>query len=116
MHQLVLMSMYPNKIRPSASSKQSVIRIWEHIYGSDSSIKSNVKDIRNSYDDGILPNQTNKVELVNTLYSIKPTNEFNMLIDKSNQFLNKMTSILPNYIDKRIRLGRESFANSYIEI
>lgn len=113
MHTYVLMSLYPIPVRPSASSKTQVMNIWKRI--KDVAETKEVKDKWMSYDDSIIPNQTKDLELVNTLYKMRPNSDFYNLISRSKQFETKMQSLVDGYVQKRLKLGRELYTDSYIE-
>lgn len=113
MHELVLMSVYPISVRPSRSSKQSVVSIWKQIQDEAEVTKTIDKWL--DYDDGILSKQTKDIHLLNLIYKMKPTAEFNTLIDNSKKFEIYMNSLVPNYIEKRMKIGRELYTNAYIE-
>lgn len=114
MHKLVLMALSPIPVRPSASSKQSVISIWKKLK-KGAEVK-NVTDKWPYYDDGIIPKQTIDLDVVNVAYTMKPDQEFKQLIEKSKQFESVMNNIVQDYVEKRMKIGKSMYTDSYIEI
>ncbi len=113
MHTYVLMSLYPLPVRPSASSKPQVINIWKRIKEIAETKEATDKWL--SYDDSIISTQTADLDVVNTLYKVHPNSDFYKLVANSKQFENKMQTLLPGYVQKRLKLGREMYTDSYIE-
>lgn len=112
MTKFVLMSQYPNYVRPSRSSKKQVIDIWDKL-SKETEVKRTPK-IWSFYDDYINTKSTDRIELLNKEYRLKPDSEYLAMIERSNKFISKMTELLPSYIDKRISAGKNKFVLEYI--
>lgn len=112
MTKFVLMSQYPNYVRPSRSSKKQVIDIWDKLL-KETEVKKTTK-IWSFYDDYINPKSINRIQLLNQEYRLKPDAEYLAMVERSNKFISKMTELLPDYINKRIKVGKDKFALEYI--
>jgi hypothetical protein len=112
MHKIVLMSQYPLFIRPSRSSKTQVVNIWQKL--NSICISKPTETIWNTYDNSIITNSIDRIELLNKEYSLEPSNEFNKLVRVSNEFIEKMSLLVPNYTEKRLKKGRELYTLEYI--
>ncbi len=118
MHALVLMSEYPKMLRPSRSSKDKVIQLWLKL-GIRSDIRLLSQPVKkedqwSDYDSSINPKETVNLEVVNRLYSMEPTVDYKELIDKSNEFIEKMSLLVPGYVEKRLKVGRQQYTEEYI--
>ena len=118
MHALVLMSIYPKMARPSRSSKSKVVQLWLNL-----GIRSDIRllsqpvkkeDLWPSYDSSINPKDTVNLEVLNKLYSMEPTVDYKELIDKSNEFIEKMSLLVPGYVEKRLKVGRQQYTEEYV--
>lgn len=118
MHALVLMSIYPKMARPSHSSKPQVIKLWLNLrIRSDIRLLSQPvtkKNLWANYDSSVNPKETDNLEVVNKLYSMEPTVNYNELIDKSNAFVEKMSQLVPGYVEKRLNVGRQQYTEEYV--
>lgn len=112
MHKLVLMSVYPKYVRPSASSKPKVIDIWKRL--KDESDVIQAIDKYDHYDDFYNKKQTKDLDIINNMYRIKPDRDYMNLLEKSKKFTEKMSDIVKYYVTKRLKIARELFLSSYI--
>jgi hypothetical protein len=95
MYDLAMMSVYPDGVRPSWTIKPAALNIWK--YYNEQRTDVNKKDIWKGSDDYIDHYQYNVedeeetnpeiLSLINTRYSLKPTAEFNILLNNALKYI-----------------------------
>jgi hypothetical protein len=103
-------------IRPNRSLTSKALNVWlnNYQYRNDINKTKITNDIWNTLD---LDNKEVKkyTNIINTLYSLSNIDyDVKSLLDRSDEFKNKMNKILPNWENLRFNQGKLYFNNKYI--
>jgi len=97
LYDICLMGVYPNGIRPSAVIKPGAQSVWKYYKNNRSDIEMEVIDEKNpeyvsSFETDLgseKQREESTLDIINTIYFLKPTDEYNSLVSKGENLMNE---------------------------